>query len=801
MASPVDDAALPRRGAAARVKRVLVGAPRHSAEVDHTLLPKFLALPVFTADALSSVAYCVEATMVVLVTAGLSSLGLVVPIQIAIVALMAIVVTSYRQTVRAYPSGGGSYIVTKDNLGTTPGLVAAAALLIDYVLTVSVSVVAGVLAIISAVPGLAAYRIELSIGCIVLIAVANLRGVRESGLLFAFPVYAFILAMFALIGAGMVRCLHGCPAAVNVDAVAPGAGAVTLFLVLYAFSSGASALTGVEAISNGIRAFRRPQSRNAAATLAILGVIAISMILGTTFLAVHMHARPSSSVSVVSEIARGVFPGSSPGSPGPMFYVVQICTLVVLVLAANTSFQDFPRLSAILARDGFMPRQFENLGDRLVFSNGVLVLTVLSSALIVVFDANLDRLIQLYVLGVFTAFTLSQTGMVVHWLRAGRDGSERRWRRRSVVNGVGAACTGLVMIIVAWTKFSHGAWIVMVATPVLVAVFVGIHRHYANVAAALRVTSPVDGADAVAVTHPVLVVPDLGVATMRALGYIRSIAGDGFRAVHVEDRSTDVDPRAQWAWTSRSAVPLEVLRGTDGDRAVLDYVRSMPREPGDFVNVVVPEAFDEATWFASVRGMFSLKLRLLSVPDVAVTNVPVVLSREGPPVDPRPLAPKRHVTLVFAAGVSQPVLRAVAYAKALRAAETRAVFFATEPTDVTSMIDDWFASGVDVPLDLVEAPFRDLGPPMLREIRRYTSQPGTVVTVVLYDLLLGRRRHLLLHNQRALFVKRLLLHEPNVVVTSVPFRLPGDAGSASKPAQVTSRARKTAKAASAAPAP
>jgi amino acid transporter len=778
-------------GLGGRVKRVVLGPARRSDELEHTLLPKFLALPVFTADALSSVAYCVEATMVVLISAGASALGAVGPIQIAIVLLMAIVVTSYRQTVRAYPSGGGSYIVTKDNLGTTPGLVAAAALLTDYVLTVSVSVVAGVLAIVSAVPALGAYRIELSIGCIVLIAVANLRGVRESGLLFAFPVYGFIVSMFVLIGVGLARCVHGCPAAVNTDSLATGTKALTLFLVLYAFSSGASALTGVEAISNGIRAFRRPQSRNAAMTLSILGVVAITMILGTTFLATHMHARPSSSVSVVSEIARGVFPGSTPGSAGAMFYVVQIFTLIVLVLAANTSFQDFPRLSAILARDKFMPRQFENLGDRLVFSNGVIVLTVLSSLLIVLFDANLDRLIQLYVLGVFTAFTLSQTGMVMHWRKAGRDGTEKAWRHRSVINGIGAAATGLVTLVVAWTKFVHGAWIVMVAVPAFVFMFRAIRNHYGAVAEALHAGRAHLATNGTA-SHPVLVVSDLEVATTRALGYVRAIAGDSFRAVHVDGGPSGVDLRAAWSWASRSSVPLEVVRGRDRDHAVLDYVRGLPRGEGDFVNVVVPETVDEGP-LAGLRGKFLLKLRLLSLPDVAVTNVPVVLSGDGPPLDPRPLVPNRHVALVFVAGVNDAVLRAVSYARTLRASETRAVFFALEPTDVTGMIDQWFESGVDIPLDMVEAPYRDLGPPMLREIRRYTSQPGTVVTVVIYDLLLGARRHLLLHNQRATFIKRLLLREPNVAVTSVPFPLPSD--------QVTSRTRNTSSAAASAPTP
>ena len=356
-----------------------------------------------------------------------------------------------------------------------PSLVAAAALLTDYVLTVAVSVAAGVLALTSAVAVLRGHELTLALVCVLLIAVANLRGVKEAGLLFALPTYAFVTSIFMLIGVGLTKCAtSGCPQAAVQHPAASGTGALTLFIVLRAFASGSTALTGVEAIANGVNAFRRPHGRNAATTLAVLGTIAIAMFVGVSWLAVQMHARPSDNgtPSVLAEIARGVFPSSS--TLGFMYWAVQVLTLAVLVLAANTSYQGFPRLAALLARDGFFARQFVNLGDRLVFSNGIIVLTAISCALLWVYNASVDSLIHLYVIGVFTAFTLSQAGMVRYWLRTREPG----WRHRIAINLVGASATGLVTAIVVWTKFAEGAWLVTVAIPVLVACFLGIHRHY-----------------------------------------------------------------------------------------------------------------------------------------------------------------------------------------------------------------------------------------------------------------------------------------------------------------------------------
>src|SRR5215218_892530 len=368
------------RASAVALKRAVLGPPRASGEMHETLLSKKLALPIFASDPLSSVAYATEAAMVVLLAASATSAGLVIPITIAIALVMAIVVVSYTQTVQAYETSGGAYVVAKENLGKLPSLVGAAALLVDYVLTVAVSIAAGVLALTSAAPSLAAHRVPLSLAFIALLTLVNLRGVRESGILFAVPTYAFIASMFVLVGTGVGKCATGdCPTAQAPDPIAAGAGVVGVFVLLQAFASGAAALTGVEAISNGVNAFRPPPGRNAARTLLAMAVIAITLFIGVSYLAVHMHAHPSSSVSVISEIARATFPASSVTSP--MYYAVQAFTFGILVLAANTSYQGFPRLAAVLARDRFFPRQFVNLGDRLVYSNGILVLAGIASLL------------------------------------------------------------------------------------------------------------------------------------------------------------------------------------------------------------------------------------------------------------------------------------------------------------------------------------------------------------------------------------------------------------------------------------
>ncbi|HEV8564735.1 MAG TPA: APC family permease [Actinomycetota bacterium] len=755
------------------LKRLLVGRAVSSARLEHTLLPKVLALPVFASDALSSVAYATEEILAVLLVASAGAYDLVMPIAIAIGALMLVVVTSYRQTVHAYPMGGGAYMVSKENLGLYPGLVAAAALLTDYVLTVAVSIVAGVLAMTSAAPGLLPFRVEIAVGFITLITLANLRGVRESGILFAVPTYAFIGCILVMIGVGLARCIGGCPLAEPVlmrPGLATAAGTIGLFTVLRAFASGATALTGVEAIADGVPAFRRPQAKNAAETLAILGVMGVTMFIGISFLSSRMHLTVSEERTVVAQIAHGVFGG------GPGFYAIQIFTTAILVLAANTSFQDFPRLSSILARDRFMPRQFTNRGDRLVFSNGVVVLATLAALLVVIFKADLNKLIQLYVVGVFTSFTLSQTGMVRRWLRL-RDRGEapRGWRRSLTINAIGATTTGAVLVVVTATKFVHGAWIVIAAIPFIVAMFMAIHKHYESVMAQLREVEV--GAGAVGVNHVVLVVRDLDAATAEAIGYVRSFRPQSFRAVYLTTEPVPPNLKDAWRALVGSGVPdLEPLPARHGAMlaAVRGYVSQIARQQDDFITVIVPETIRSGLFGYLLRNrqLVQLKAGLLREPNVVVADVPVVVVEERPVgVDARPLIPQRTVVLVFVSAVHAPTVRAVNYARSLGAAETRAVYFDLDPDSVHRMEQQWFDIGIGIPLDIVETPFRDLTGPMLDEVRRYTARTDTLVSVVIPELLVTKWRHLLLHNQNALFVKRLLLFEERTVLSSVPFVL------------------------------
>ena len=742
-----------------RLRRVVVGRPMRSGQIHETLLPKWLALPIFASDPLSSVAYATESALVVLVgAAGLAAAHLVFPIAIAIACLLAIVVLSYRQTVRVYETSGGAYVVARENLGTTPSLVAAAALLTDYVLTVAVSISAGIYAITSFVPSLTSHKVGLSLACLVIIVLANLRGVRESGMLFALPTYAFVTSILVMVGIGLFKAATGgLHHAVVPNPLPAGAGAVTVFVVLRAFSSGSTALTGVEAIANGVNAFRHPQGRNAAKTLAVLGTIAIAMFLGVSYLAVQVHALPSSTDSVVSQIARTVFPSGSAG--GFMYYAVQATTLLVLVLAANTSFQGFPRLSALLARDRFAPRQFSNLGDRLVFSNGMLVLAGAAAALLVIYKANTNSLIHLYVIGVFTAFTLSQAGMVKYWRRVRGP----KWHGRALVNTVGASATGLVAVIVIWTKFTEGAWLVTIAIPVFVFVMLGVRRHYARVARRLSAGAAAVASAPNATSRTLLVVEDLDRAAERALAFARAISPDGLRAIHVPRHGTDPGIGPRWFHLAGGTPLLETLDSHGGAvDAVLEQVWRLPRGESDFVTVVVPEQLRRRSLAEEARHPFefSLKLRLLTEPGVVVADVPTV---DEPPGG-RPLAVR-----IFVSGANAASMRALNWAAAIDLPDTRAVNFAFDEAEAAEIRREWRAEDARVPLEVLEAPYRDIGDPLLAYLRELTAE-GNDVLVVLPELVVrGWRR--LLHNQRALYVKRLLLVEPHVMLASVPYQL------------------------------
>ncbi len=756
--------------ASVALKRVFLGRALATHKLEHQLLPKFLALPVFSSDPLSSNAYATEEMMLVLVLAGAGALAYRIPIALVIASVLIIVIVSYRQTVRAYPSGGGSYIVAHENLGTLPGLVAAAALLTDYVLTVSVSIVAGVLAITSAAPELADHKVALSIGFVVLITLANLRGVKEAGTVFALPTYGFVAMVYAMLATGFVRCLAGCPQAETATLPLEATAGVSLFLILRAFSSGSTALTGVEAISNGVQAFRRPQSRNAATTLAMMGFMTVTMFLGITVMSVLLHVRVNEEIaasrSVLSQIGETVFGRTLP------FFLLQATTAGILILAANTAYQDFPRLSAILARDRFMPSQFRNRGDRLVFSNGIIILAVLASALIYVFDASLTRLIQLYLVGVFTAFTLSQAGMVRRWRRLREEG----WRRSMIINTIGATATGVVLVIIAITKFRTGAWIVIAAMPVIISFFVAVNRHYEAVGRALR-ARPASPARGIPNTF-VLLVPDLGLATAEAIAYLRALRPERLIPLYVGAPGGYREAAERWPSVAPRMGSLERLPIAGGRlvRSLRNYLRSIRTGASEeFLTVVIPEELAGYSVFQFLRrrSSFWLKASLLFEAGIVVTNVPL-LPEERPLASAHaghPLEPLQSVVLVPVSAVNAATARAVSYASSLNAATVEAIVFSTDPEEQQHILGEWGAWRMGIPLSIVDAPFRDLANPMLEEVRRHTSREGTIVTVVLPELVVRRWWEHLFHNQTALFFKRLLLFEPSVVVTSVPFHL------------------------------
>jgi amino acid transporter len=603
-----------------RLKRLLVGTPLPTAQARHERLGKATALAVFASDALSSVAYATEEILLVLVIAGTVALSYSLPIAVAITILIAIVVSSYRQTILAYPRGGGAYIVSKDNLGTTPGLIAAAALLIDYVLTVAVSVAAGIAALTSAVPALFGYRVWLCVLGVAAIAVANLRGLRESGKLFAAPTYLFIGSLVVLLGYGAVGAIFDVIGEAPYPPHPPGLEGIGLFLILRAFAAGCSALTGVEAVSDGVPAFKPPEAANARAVLSWLGILLIVLFVGITYLSYGFGIRPREDETVVSQIARHVF------GTGVMYFEIQLVTMLILLLAANTSFADFPRLAYFLARDRFIPRQFGTQGDRLVFSNGIVILGGLAALLLIVFSGDTHALIPLYAVGVFISFTLSQSSMVRRWLRLRSEG----WGWRAALNGVGALVTGLVMVTIAVTKFTHGAWIVLLLIPGLVVLFLAIHRHYDDVAAQLSLE---DFAPPAPMTNTVLVlVGDLHKGVVRAVQYAQTLSPSA-KAVYVEtdpERTRRLEERwGKWGLGAPLIVLNSPYRSILGP--LLDYIDQLQRQggPDHVVTLVLPE-FIPARWWQQIlhnQTALLIKGQMLFRKNVVVTDVPHHLRR------------------------------------------------------------------------------------------------------------------------------------------------------------------------------
>ena len=598
------------------LKRWLVGNPLKTSQATHQRLSKLVALAVFSSDALSSVAYATEEILLVLILAGAAAVWLSVPVSLAIVLLLIILTVSYRQIIYAYPGGGGAYTVAKTNLGTWAGLVAAAALIIDYVLTVAVSTAAGIAAVTSAIPTLFPHREALCLFTILVVVVLNLRGVRESGRVFAVPTYLFTGSFLIMIGTGLIQLYLGTSQATAGSALNTAAvEGVSLFLILRAFSSGCTALTGIEVISNGVSAFRKPEPQNAAITMLGMAMILGLLFVGTSILALQYGVVPKEDETVVSQIARMTF------GEGAMYFFIQAATMTILILAANSAFAGFPRLASLLARDGFMPRQMAEMGDRLVFSNGIMILGAFSGFLIVVFRGETHALIPLYAVGVFLSFTLSQAGMVQRWISMRGP----HWRKKLAVNGIGAAATATATLIIAGTKFIHGAWIVIVLLPLLIVIFHGIHSHYLDLSQQIALSRDARPSRP---KRNMVIIPIGGVnkAVLRAVDYARSRGGD-VRAVLVDtDQEETALVEMKWAqWGC--GVPLIVIPSPYRSilRALLSYVEEqLEKDPDCWITVVLPEILPAHWWQNILHNQRALLLKgaLLFKDRVVLTDVP-----------------------------------------------------------------------------------------------------------------------------------------------------------------------------------
>ena len=616
----------------------LIGRPLQTADAPHQTIGKGVGLAVFASDALSSTAYATQEILVILGAAGTAAFSYVFPISIVITVLLAIVVISYEQIIHAYPDGGGAYIVAFDNLGRAPALVAAAALLTDYILTVSVSISSGVAQIISAYPELFELRVPIGIACVGFITVINLRGVRESGAAFAIPSYFFIIMMLLTIGVGLFRLFTNSlgsvdnpPEMEHFGEVVPG---ITAFLLLHAFSSGTAALTGVEAISNGITAFKEPRSRNAGITLIWMAFILGFLFMGISFLTRAIHAVPSETETVISQLARTVF-----AERGFLYFLTITGTTVILILAANTAFAGFPRLSAMLAKDGFMPRQLTYRGSRLVYSYGIVSLAAVASLLIIIFQASVTRLIPLYAIGVFLSFTLAQAGMSRRWWRAGHIkpeaqavsrhvlSYEKSWFVKMLSNGFGAICTAIVMCVFAITKFRDGAWIVLILTPILVGIFLFIRKHYDGLAKRLSLEKygeppPYTG------RHRVIVpMSSVHQGTLAALRYAHMLSDD-VTAVHVsmEPEETEKVQKKWDIWGGGTRLVIVDSPYRLFLEPLLAYIEEIisARQPNETITIVVPQFIPSKKVFNTLHMQTADMLRkeLLTKPGVVITDVP-----------------------------------------------------------------------------------------------------------------------------------------------------------------------------------
>jgi amino acid transporter len=766
-----------------RLKRALIGIPIATMQAEGERLSKFKALAILSSDAISSVAFATEAILINLVAAGSLHLGLTLPISLVILGLLTIVTLSYRQTIPAYPGGGGSYIVARANLGILPGLVAASALMIDYVLNVAVCVAAGVHNVVSILPALQSYVVPLDLALVVVMTILNLRGIRESGSIFALPTYFFIVSASLLIVVGLVKAyvfLHQ-PLIGQFTPTVQAIEPLSIFVLLRSFATGCSAMTGVEAISNGIPLFRKPETRNAALTLTWMALILGSLFLGITLLTMTyaVQAAPSGDPTVIAKIAQHVF-------SGPLIFlfpIFQLSVLGILTLSAETSYAGFPRLASLLARDWYLPKQFSLRGDRLAFSVGIIALAVLAGVLLIIFRGNTNALINLFAVGVFIAFTLSQAGMVVHWWRLRT--AQRSWLRSLLINGVGAVATGLVALVVAATKFLEGAWIVVLLIPLLVLLFTAISHHYEHVERERTTPIPLHPQD---IRHRLIVpIAGLNLAAKQAVAYARSIAPQ-VTAVHVAvEREKAEALRAEWSEWQKS-LPAHELSPLDiidpGHRLpllpLLDYIDTVHQQhPEETLTVVLPEVVE-----SSVRRLFyspkilGLKATLLFRPEIVVANVPLQ-QRVGSGTIPTRPEVVRHRFIVPLAGLDRAALASLAYARSI-SGHVVAMHVVADEEQVEQIRASWqqwqqqVAAEEETHLLIIESPYRSLLRPILAYIDAvHLRHPEDTLTVILPEFVVAHWWEYVLHNQVALRLKGALLFRPGVAVLNLPQHLRG----------------------------
>lgn len=775
------------------IKRFFIGAPIASAQAEHERLTKFKALAVLSSDAISSVAYATEEILVVIIAAGSLALSLAVPISLAIVLLLAIVAISYRQTIPAYPNGGGSYIVAKDNLGTLAGLIAAGSLLIDYVLTVSVSVASGVQNLASLLPSLSPYIVLIDVVLVVFITVVNLRGVRESGSVFAIPTYIFIFsALFLIIVGGVKGFLFDHHAVIGHFKYVQATEGLSIFLILKAFASGCSAMTGVEAISNGIPAFKKPEPRNAAITLTWMALILGTLFIGITLLATSygVEAYQSGNPTVIAQIAQLVF-------TGPLFFmfpVFQISTLFILTLAANTSYSDFPRLASLLARDHFLPHQFAFKGDRLAFSIGIVFLAILASSLLIIFKGDVSLLINLYAVGVFMSFTLSQGGMVRHWWKLRNE--HVGWQRSLLINGLGALTTFVVAIVIASTKFLEGAWIVVILIPLLVLMFELIHHHYTRVEQERTTDIPIQPQN---VKHRLIVpVAGLDIITKQAVSFARSIT-DQVIALHVSSHKENANVLlAAWEqWqqelgeNERCSLQIIALDHGPITARILTFLDAQHKEfPQEIVTVVLPEVSVKHWWEYFLRNSIALRLKaaLLFKPGIVVTDIspykqlsPAIPQQQDTAAIPLHPSQVKHFFVVPIAGLDKVSKQSLAYARSIsnRVVAIHVSIDAQEEEQVRHDWDAWkhhLSADENTELVVIESPFRSLSRPLLDYIDTTRElYPDYALSVLLPEFVVAHWWEHILHNQTALQLKAALLFREGIIVTSVPQHLPSAA--------------------------